>query len=156
MTKQDAPTSTPDEMIEAYDARAHPAQLVRRAHQRGAHLFTQNVRHPNLSVTQFVTLVTLLKTGPLAQSQLGRLTSMDPSTTTVVIRKLQQENLIRKARSEEDQRTSVISLSEAGRAVAVEHIPISMAAGDDLLAPLTPIEKDLFRALLRKVLGDDG
>jgi len=140
------------EAIEAYDPRNHPAQLVRRVHQRGAHLFTQAVLTANLSVTQFVALVTLLKMGPVSQSQLGRLTSMDPSTTTVVMRKLQKDGLIEKKRSTDDQRASVIELTEAGRACATDHVPVSLSAGEELLAPLTPIERTLFIELLRKVM----
>lgn len=140
-------------MIEAYDPRNHPAQLVRRVHQRGEQLFTQNVRHPNLSVTQFVALVTLLKAGSVTQSMLGRLTSMDPSTTTVVVRKLERERLIEKRRSLEDQRSSVIELTEAGRQCAINHIPVSVEAGEKLLEPLTVIEQQLFMELLRKVLA---
>lgn len=140
------------EAIAQYDPRNHPAQLVRRVHQRGAQLFTQAVLSPHLSVTQFVALVTLLQMGPMAQSQLGRLCAMDPSTTTVVMRKLEKDALIRKSKSQDDQRASVIALTEAGRAVAQAHIPISLAAGAALLAPLTPIEQGLFLDLLRKIL----
>lgn len=142
------------QLIDAYDPRDHPAQLVRRVHQKGVHLFTQAVSDSSLSVTQFVALVTLLKVGPLSQSRLGRLTSMDPSTTTVVIRKLVRDGLIRKTRSESDQRTSVLDLTPAGRDCALAHIPASQSAGEDLLAPLTPIERVLFMELLRKLLAD--
>lgn len=143
-------------MIDAYDPRRHPAQLVRRVHQRGVQLFSQGVADPHLSVSQFVTLVALLKSGPLAQGQLGRITSMDPSTTTAVVRKLERDKLVERGRSPEDQRISVVSLTEAGRDCAVAHIPASLAAGEALLEPLTPIERDLFHALLQKILGDSA
>ncbi|WP_138465635.1 MarR family winged helix-turn-helix transcriptional regulator [Poseidonocella sp. HB161398] len=138
--------------VAEYDARNHPAQLVRRVHQRGAQLFTQKVQLPNLSVTQFVALVTLLREGPMAQSRLGRMTSMDPSTTTVVVRKLARDGMIEKRRDPADQRTTVLSLTEAGRACAETHVPVSVEAGDALLAPLTEIERTLFLELLRKLL----
>ncbi|MBU2937620.1 MULTISPECIES: MarR family winged helix-turn-helix transcriptional regulator [Pacificibacter] len=146
--------SVSQEAIDSYDPRDHPAQLVRRVHQRVAHMFTQAVVMPNLSVTQFVALVTLLKEGTVSQSRLGRLTSMDPSTTTVVVRKLEKDGLIKKTKSADDQRASVIELTPAGRDCAQVHIPISLKAKEDLLAPLTPIERSLFVELLRKVLSD--
>lgn len=144
------------DMIAEYDPRDHPAQLVRRVHQRAAHLFTQNVQIPHLSATQFVALVTLLKEGPMLQSQLGGLTSMDPSTTTVVVRKLEKDGLIEKRRSENDLRASMISLTPAGEEVALMHIPVSRKAGEDLLSTLTPIEQGLFLELLRKLLDAPG
>ncbi|MBQ2262989.1 MAG: MarR family transcriptional regulator [Loktanella sp.] len=143
-------SGTPD--IDGYDPRDHPAHLVRRVHQRGVQLFTQEVLAPNLSVTQFVAMVTLLKSEPLTQSQLGKLTAMDPSTATVVVRKLVKDGLIRKTRDANDQRASLITLTDAGRLCAKEHIPISIAAGDALLSPLTRIEQTLFLELLRKVM----
>lgn len=148
MTKPDA------QMIEAYDPRAHPAQLVRRVHQRAAQLFTQSVQWPNLSATQFVSLVTLLKNGPMTLSQLGRLTSMDPATTTVVVRKLVKDGLVEKAQSETDLRATVISLTAQGEHCARDHIPISVMAGESLLAPLTKAERGQFLALLGKLLPD--
>jgi DNA-binding MarR family transcriptional regulator len=143
-----------EQRIEEYDPRDHPAQLVRRVHQKGVHLFAQAVSDSSLSVTQFVALVTLLKVGPVPQSRLGRLASMDPSTTTVVIRRLVADGLIRKTRSESDQRTSVLELTPAGRDCAVSHIPASLHAGEALLSPLTPVERILFLELLRKILAD--
>lgn len=135
-----------------YDPRQHPAQLVRRVHQRGASLFTRNVQRDNLSVTQFVALVTLLREGDMGQADLGRRCAMDPSTTTVVLRKLQADGLIAKTRDPDDQRVMRLSLTDAGRAVAKDHVPISVAAGEALLKPLTEIEKTLFLALLHKLL----
>lgn len=149
-------TQTDPPMIDSYDPRVHPAQLVRRVHQRAAQLFTQSVRWPNLSATQFVALVTLLKNGPMTLSQLGRLTSMDPATTTVVVRKLVKDRLIEKARSETDLRAAVISLTSRGESCAREHVPVSVAAGDSLLAPLTERERRQFMALLAKLLPDQN
>ena len=141
-------------MIDDYDPRAHPAQLGRRVHQRAAQLFTQSVQWPNLSATQFVSLVTLMKNGPMTLSQLGRLTSMDPATTTVVVRKLVKDGLVEKARSETDLRAAVISLTPRGELCAREHIPVSVAAGDSLLAPLNSRERSQLLALLGKLLPD--
>lgn len=158
MAEQEAGSglSIGQQAVETYDPRDHPAHLVRRVHQRGAQLFTQEVVAPNLSVTQFVALVTLLRQEPLTQSQLGRLTAMDPSTATVVVRKLEKDGYIRKTRNTQDQRASLIALTDAGRDCAQTHIPISIAAGHALLAPLTPIEKTLFLELLRKIMSGQG
>jgi MarR family transcriptional regulator, lower aerobic nicotinate degradation pathway regulator len=141
-----------DSGIGSYDPRQHPAQLIRRVHQRAAQLFTQNVLVANLSAIQFVSLVTLLKHGPMPLGQLGRMNAMDPSTTTVMARTLQKAGLIVRSRSQTDQRARLIALTEAGRACALAHVPISQVAGEALLAPLSPGERALFLELLRKLL----
>lgn len=149
--------TTPDSSaIKSYDPAAHPAQLVRRVHQRAVQLFTQTAQLRNLSVPQFVALVTLLKHGPMMLSQLGRLTSMDPATTTVVVRKLVRDALVIRTTSETDQRVSVIELTESGETCARTHIPISINAGESLLSPLTEDERRQFLGLLHKVLTADG
>lgn len=140
-------------MIDAYNPAAHPAQLVRRVHQRAAQLFTQAVQRPNLSATQFVSLVSLFKHGPMTLGQLGRLTSMDPATTSVVVRKLVKDGLISKTRSETDQRATIISLTPSGEHCAATHIPVSVKAGESLLAPLTAKEQAQFLSLLKKILS---
>jgi len=144
-----------DALVAHYDSREHPAQLVRRVHQRAAQLFTQAVVLPNLSATQFASVATLLKHGPLTLGQLGRLISMDPSTTTVVARKLEKQGLVTRRRSDVDQRATVLELTEHGQECARNHIPISVKAGKTLLAPLTDVEKKLFLKLMRKLLADD-
>lgn len=141
------------DIIKSYDPAAHPAQLVRRVHQRAAQLFSQSVISDNLSVPQFVALATLQKHGPMMLSQLGRLTSMDPATTTVVVRKLVKDGLVVKTTSETDQRVSVICLTESGERCARAHIPVSIRAGESLLAPLQQDERTQFLALLHKVLA---
>ena len=70
-----------------------------------------------------------------------------------MVRKLEKDGLIKKTRSKDDQRASVIELTEAGRACAADHVPVSLRAGEELLAPLTPIERTLFMELLRKVMS---
>ncbi len=139
--------------IRNYDATNHPAHLVRRVHQRAAQVFNQTVLMPNLTATQFVTLATLLKHGPLPQKSIAELASIDPATLTVVIRKLEESGLIDRIRSEEDRRVWVISLTEAGRRCGQDHITISLRAGKALLAPLTPVESTVFIELLRKLIA---
>lgn len=140
----------------AYDPRRHPAQLVRRLHQRAAQLFTQNTLRAHLSATQFVSLVSLLQFGPMNLAQLGRVTAMDPATATVLVRKLESEGLIVKTRSPEDQRVVVLSLTSEGEAVAQAHIPVSQAAGAKLLAPLSAAEQAQFLSLLARLLPDES
>src|SRR5436190_10735727 len=71
-----------------YDLPTHPAHMIRRAHQRATFYFQQVMNGRDLTPTQQATLATLLKHGELSQNHLGRLTAMDPSTISIVVRKL--------------------------------------------------------------------
>ncbi|TJX75510.1 MAG: MarR family transcriptional regulator, partial [Mesorhizobium sp.] len=72
----------------------HPAHVIRKAHQRATLRFQQVMAGEDLSPTQFAALATILKHGEVSQNHLGRLTAMDPSTISIVMRKLLKHGLI--------------------------------------------------------------
>src|ERR1700712_3668888 len=72
----------------------HPAHVIRKAHQRATLRFQQVMAGEDLSPTQFAALATILKHGEVSQNHLGRLTAMDPSTISIVMRKLLKHELI--------------------------------------------------------------
>ena len=84
-----------------YDLDTHPAHMIRRAHQRATFYFQQVMSGQDLTPTQHAALATLLKHGELSQNHLGRLTAMDPSTISIVVRKLLKNGLIERHGSEE-------------------------------------------------------
>lgn len=139
----------------AYDVTRHPAQLARRLHQRAAQLFNAASPEASLTAPQFAILATLLQTGPASQVTLGEQVSMDPSTTSAIIRKLLQSGLITRSQSSEDRRMHVIELSGAGRSLVTAHLAISRQAGRDLLKPLSPAEQRRFMDLLDRLLNSD-
>lgn len=121
-----------------YDLDTHPAHMVRRVHQRATQHFQQVMEGDNISPTQFAALVTILKHGALSQNHLGRLTSMDPSTISVVVKKLISDGLVRREKSETDQRLIILTLSEAGQSYTLDRLGKSIEVGHRLLAPLSP------------------
>ena len=150
-SERDNPDSEAADKISLYKVGRHPAHLIRRVHQRGVQLFNSAVFLENLTASQFAALATLLEAGPMPQSRLGRLASMDPSTISVVVRKLLSEKLVEKTKLPSDRRTSVIALTERGRRCAEQHVPISIRAGEDLLAALSEGERILLLELLDKI-----
>jgi MarR family transcriptional regulator, lower aerobic nicotinate degradation pathway regulator len=138
-----------------YDLDTHPAHLVRRVHQRATQQFQQVMEGESLSPTQFAALVTILKHGAISQNHLGRLTSMDPSTISVVIKKLISGGLVLHVKSEADQRLTILTLSEEGQSLTLELLRKSMEVGKRLLAPLNAAEQATFIALLTRLCEDE-
>src|SRR5579862_8874249 len=97
-----------------YDLASHPAHMIRRAHQRATFYFQQVMNGSDLTPTQQAALATLLKHGELSQNHLGRLTAMDPSTISLVVRKLLNNGLIERRGSRNDQRLAMLRLTDAG------------------------------------------
>lgn len=134
-----------------YDLDIHPAFAIRKAHQKATLIFQQIMGVDNLSPPQFAALATILKTGAVSQNHLGRMTSMDPSTISVVVRKLMKDGLVHRNRSKSDQRLSVLTLTNDGLKFALERLRASMEVGERLLAPLTSEEKNQFMDILKKI-----
>lgn len=138
-----------------YDLDAHPAHLVRRVHQRATQHFQQVMEGENLSPTQFAALATILKHGAMSQNHLGRMTSMDPSTISVVIRKLVSDGLVQRVRSETDQRLSILSLTGEGQSYTLDRLKRSIEVGNRLLAPLNRAEQAVLLSLLMRICEDE-
>ena len=137
-----------------YDLDTHPAHMIRRVHQRATQHFQQVMEGDNVSPTQFAALVTILKHGALSQNHLGRLTSMDPSTISVVVRKLIGDGLVGREKSAADQRLIILTLSQEGQRYTLDRLGKSAEVGRRLLAPLSDAERTTLLSLLAR-LGEE-
>lgn len=139
-----------------YDLPTHPAHMIRRAHQRATFYFQQVMNGQDLTPTQQAALATLLKHGELSQNHLGRLTAMDPSTISIVVRKLVKNGLIERRGSKKDQRLAMIRLTEQGTRFSIDRLADAMEVARRVLAPLSPKEQRTLIALLHRIGdGDD-
>jgi DNA-binding MarR family transcriptional regulator len=110
----------------------------------------------DLTPTQHAALATLLKHGELSQNQLGRLTAMDPSTISIVVRKLMKDGFIRRRGSRKDQRVAMIRLTDEGTRFTIDRLADSMEVARRVLSPLSAVEQELLLDLLHKIGdGDD-
>ncbi|WP_181257092.1 MarR family transcriptional regulator [Pseudaminobacter soli (ex Li et al. 2025)] len=162
-TRRKSPRAKPISRVDAvalyeksgYDLDAHPAHLVRRAHQRATLCFQQVMAGEDLSPTQYAALATILRYGEVSQNHLGRLTAMDPSTISIVVRKLLKQGLIKRSNSDTDQRLTIITLTDAGAHYTLERLERSMEVGQRLLSPLSPEEQATLLELLHRIGSED-
>lgn len=134
-----------------YALAEHPAHLVRRVHQRATLCFQQVMAGEALSPTQFAALATILKVGEISQNHLGRLTAMDPSTISLVVRKLLKEKLVYRSSSDTDQRLTILRLTDEGVRYTIDRLRRSVEVGERLLAPLNKAEQAMFLDLLGRI-----
>ncbi|PSJ63185.1 hypothetical protein C7I85_05280 [Mesorhizobium soli] len=109
----------------------------------------------DLSPTQYAALATILRYGEVSQNHLGRLTAMDPSTISIVVRKLLKQGLIKRSNSDTDQRLTIITLTDAGAHYTLERLERSMEVGQRLLSPLSPEEQATLLELLHRIGSED-
>lgn len=126
--------------------------LLRRANQRHAALFAKHFAPFDLTPLQFAVLMKLLASGPLSQNHLGRLTAMDPNTAQGVILRLLRRRLVARRPSPEDRRRKLLSLTEAGLALAARLTVEGRAISEATLAPLAARERRQLLALLAKLV----
>lgn len=138
-----------------YSLEHHAAHILRKAHQRATACFQEVMPHADLTPTQHAALATLLRHGEVSQNHLGRLTQMDPSTISLVVKALMKRGLIARKRSQTDQRMTMITLTNAGVHYTLPLLDRSMEVVRRLLAPLTPGEQATLLELLNRISGSD-
>lgn len=72
------------------------------------------LRRRNLTAPQLATLRQLRRSGPLSAGELARGISVSQATVTGIVDRLEQRNLLTRARDSEDRRRVVIDLTELG------------------------------------------
>jgi DNA-binding MarR family transcriptional regulator len=125
--------------------------LLRRAYQRASSHLAGRIRKFDLTPVQFATLVRLWEHEQLSQNQLGRLVAMPPANIHTLVRRLEARGLVRRAADDADKRLLNVSLTEEGRKLVTEMIPLDMASTEDALAVLDPGEREILYKLLRKL-----
>lgn len=124
--------------------------LLRQANQRHRTIFAGVIK-PRLAPTQLAALATLRAEGPLHQNLLGRLAAMDSATITGVTERLAQRGLITSSADPDDARLSIIELTEAGRNLLDDVIPLALDVSAATLEPLDADESAEFLRLLKRI-----
>jgi len=123
--------------------------LLRRALQRHMALFSRAI--PDLTSMQFATLAKLAEAGALSQNALGRLTAMDAATIKGVVDRLGKRGLVKTENDRTDRRRTIVSLTDAGRALFEALEAQGRGVTTETLAPLSGSEQAVFLHLLRKL-----
>lgn len=125
---------------------------LRRAQQRSNAIFADSIGDAQMTTTQWAVLVTLANENAMSQNQLGRATHMDPATTQGVIMRLLDRKLVERRPDPQDRRRTSVTLSRAGADLVAQLTENARRANDRTLEPLTPSEREVFMALLLKMM----
>ena len=108
----------------------------------------------DLTYTQYIAMMVLWEQGQVTVKELGEKLWLDSGTLTPVLKKLEAKGYILRRRDESDERSVVVSVTDAGAALAdrASEIPIQVGACLDL----SPQEGMELHRLLRKVLAGLG
>jgi MarR family transcriptional regulator, lower aerobic nicotinate degradation pathway regulator len=124
--------------------------LVRRAQQVHTALFTEEFAG-HLTGPQYAVLSALASGAPLSQREVGRLASLDKSTTADVVSRLERNGWLRRKRSPQDARRNLLELTGSSRA-ALESVTAKVARVQErLLGALPEADRATFVDLLGRV-----
>lgn len=121
---------------------------------RAVDLYSRRLAHRHtLTGPQLVCLRRLHKDGAMSSGQLAKEVSLSPATVTGICDRLEARGLVARARKPEDKRQVVVSLTEAGRALA-ENVPLPLHENFTArLAALPEDEQIQIREVLERVVA---
>ena len=99
-------------------------------------------------------LACLFRNGPTAMHELAAFSHRTRPTTTVLVDKLEQMGLVRRERSDDDARSTVVALTDAGEALRDKFESISRRLVRLVYSPLDKGEAEIFEGLLGKILAN--
>ena len=105
----------------------------------------------DLTYTQYITMMVLWERGTVNVKELGECLYLDSGTLTPLLKKLEAKGYLTRRRSEADERSVVIQLTDAGMALADAAAEIPQAVGTAVR--LSPEEAMQLYGLLYKVLA---
>jgi DNA-binding MarR family transcriptional regulator len=125
--------------------------LLRRAHQRASAIFQVSIGDPNITPTQYSSMVKLAEYRELSQNHLGRLVGMDKATMQGVVRRLKDRNLVDSRPDPGDARRTLLSLTGEGQRLVNKLVINGPAVSRETLKPLSPEDQRRLVELLGKL-----
>jgi DNA-binding MarR family transcriptional regulator len=126
--------------------------LLRRAHQRASAIFQVSIGDPNITPTQYSSLVKLNEYTELSQNLLGRLVGMDKATMQGVVRRLKERGLVDSRPDPGDARRTLLSLTTEGQRLVNKLLINGPAVSRETMKPLTAQEQRQLLELLSKIV----
>ena len=108
----------------------------------------------DLTYTQYITMMVLWEKKSLTVKELGNCLFLDSGTLTPLLKKMEAKGLLARRRSEEDERSLIVTITEKGENLKEKavKVPAEMAKCTNL----EPEEAMELYRILYKILGRDG
>ncbi|MGV9350665.1 MarR family winged helix-turn-helix transcriptional regulator [Streptomyces spiralis] len=136
--------------------RSLPSWLLGRAAARGRALVADALAAEGMKMWHHVVLSAVRDLAPVAQADLGRSVGLDPKDLVGVLNDLQSAGLVLREPDPRDRRKNAVSLTDEGARLLARCEKAAREANDELLAPLSPPERDRFMALLIRISGTEA
>lgn len=105
----------------------------------------------DLTYTQYIAMMVLWERKSISVKALGELLWLDSGTLTPMLKKLENKGFITRARSVQDERSVIVTITDKGAALKAEAADIPLKLGQ--CVKLAPDEALQLHTLLYKLLG---
>ena len=150
--RQHEPKSASSTASRPYRIEDQVGYLLRRAHQRASAIFQASIGDPNITPTQYSSMVNLNEYNELSQNLLGRLVGMDKATMQGVVRRLRERGLVDSRPDPGDARRTLLSLTTEGQRLTSKLLLNGPAVSRETLKPLSAQEQKQLLDLLSKIV----
>lgn len=141
-------------MAAEFDLQDFLPYLLNRAAVRLSLAFTEELRPYGLSIVQWRVASALWHEGPLRLGRLAHQTSIEISTLSRLVAGIERRGLVRRCQSEDDGRAVIVELTEEGRKVTGELLPIAQRYESAALGNMTDEETRTLKSLLTRVYSN--
>jgi DNA-binding MarR family transcriptional regulator len=124
---------------------------VRRAQIRAFASFAQAVGALGLTPMLFGVLVVIDERPGVSQAEIADALGADPSTMVRMLDQLEKRAWVRREPSPVDRRSTLPVLTEAGRSILAEALPLVIESDRRIAAALTSAERETLLDLLRRL-----
>lgn len=128
--------------------------LLNRAGARIATNFTRDVRHLDISLQEWRVMAALQHSGAQRMSDLADLTSVDRTTLSRLIGRMEDAGLVRRERIKDDGREVHIHLSDKGQTITAEILPLAARYEDVALDGFSEAEVEALKSMLKRIYGN--
>lgn len=143
------------ELYEEYNLEEDIGYLLGRAYTEAYRKLIKRFSELNITPQQHLIIVKLLQRGELSQNLLGRLVGMNPATVHGIISRLRARRLLRMRPHPDDQRLVLVSLSDAGRAMAARLSERAIENHRHAFSALGDEEQKLLKSLLKRLFDQE-
>jgi DNA-binding MarR family transcriptional regulator len=128
--------------------------LVNRLARSMAGQLAERMRPAGVAIGQWAVLLFLWARDGISQAELARVVAIEPPTMVRTIDRMVRDGLVTRVADPADGRISRIHLTDRGRALRDELVPMAIAVNEAALDRLTERERATFRRLLTKLIVD--
>ena len=157
-TRDVAPSAAPPEDDLLPPSRS-VGYLVRQTHRAFTRALQARIAPHGVSIGMWYFLRVLWQEDGISQRELSHRVGMMEPTTASALNNMERKGFVRRVRNRSDRRIVNVFLTERGRALRRELLPLAAAVNEAALRRVSPDELARLRALLAKLragLGADG